>query len=47
MKRCMWCGAVFEEPYLEPAEDFMFNRFVHEVCPECGEDDFEDLEGEE
>lgn len=41
--RCEWCGAVFDEPLHEPAGDFMYNPMVHDVCPECGNDDFEEV----
>ena len=47
MYRCLMCGAEFEEPEHEPAEMFMFNLMVHDVCPECGDDCIEEIEQED
>ena len=44
MWRCEWCGAEFDEPLHEPAGTFLGNLMVHDVCPECGNDDIEELE---
>ena len=44
MYRCLYCGAEFEEPLREPAGTFLGNLMVHEVCPECREDEFEEVE---
>lgn len=42
--RCIICGAVFDEPHREPAGYFLGNLMIHEVCPECREDCFEEME---
>lgn len=47
MYKCEICGAVFDEPLREPAGDFMGNPMVHNVCPECGEDYFEEADNED
>lgn len=47
MYKCLYCGAVFDEPFGEPAGAFMGNLMVHEVCPECGEDEFEEVDEDE
>ncbi len=47
MYKCEWCGAEFEEPFREPAGTFLGNLMVHEVCPECGDDCFEEIEQED
>ena len=47
MYRCLYCGAEFEEPYREPAGTFLGNLMIHEVCPECREDEFEEMEDED
>lgn len=44
---CLCCGTVFDEPYHEPAGMFMYNPMVHDVCPECGDDAFEEITEEE
>ena len=41
--RCLCCGAVFDEPEKEPAGMFMYNPMVHEVCPFCFDDCFEEV----
>lgn len=46
MYKCEWCGAEFDEPFREPAGTFLGNLMVHEVCPECGDDCFEEMEDE-
>lgn len=45
--RCLWCGAEFDEPVHEPAGYFLGNPMVHDVCPECGDDDIEEAENED
>ena len=47
MYRCNCCGWEFDEPLKEDAGLFMYNRMVHEVCPECGNDDFDETEEED
>mgnify|MGYP006992093070 CR=1 FL=1 len=47
MYRCLYCGAEFEEPYREPAGTFLGNLMVHEVCPECREDEIVEIEQED
>lgn len=47
MYRCLYCGAVFDEPFREAAGLFMENPMVHEVCPECREDEFEEVDENE
>lgn len=47
MYKCECCGAVFDEPVHEDAGYFMYNHMVHDVCPECGNDEFEEMEEEE
>lgn len=48
MWRCNWCGAEFEEPdSVDEGNHFMFNRLVSLVCPECGDDDIEEIEDED
>ena len=44
MWRCYWCGAEFEEPDEEPEGHFMYNPVVSYHCPECWDDDIEEIE---
>lgn len=45
--RCLYCGAEFDEPRRVPAGLFMYNPMIHEECPECGDDCFEEIEQED
>ena len=42
--KCAWCESVFEEPEEVPDGWFAGNRMVHLVCPDCGEDEFYEVE---
>ena len=46
MYKCEWCGAEFDEPDEIPDGWFAYNPMVHLVCPECGEDQFYEMEDE-
>lgn len=46
MFKCLYCGAEFDEPRRVPAGLFLGNPMVHEECPECGEDMFEEVDDE-
>ena len=45
--RCLWCGAVFEEPRRVPDGLFMSNTMVSEECTVCGSEDFEEIDDTE
>ena len=47
MYKCLFCGAEFEKPHPVPDGEFMFNLMVHLTCPECGEDEFEEMEDDD
>lgn len=47
MYKCLYCGAIFEEPHREPAGLFLGNLMIHEECPECREDCFEEVDEDE
>ena len=45
MYRCEWCGAEFEEPiFVVEEKSVYYGDMGRELCPECGEDQFEELE---
>ena len=47
MFQCKWCGAEFEDPEQIRDGYFAGNPMVHLVCPECGDDEFYEIEENE
>lgn len=47
MYRCLWCGWEFDEPRRVEDGIFLGNIMIHEECPECGNDDFEEIKEDE
>lgn len=43
MYQCKWCKNRFDEPYIKRWTEDYGEHFEQEVCPDCGDDDIEEL----